>query len=60
VVKLWQSGSHPIALTTPGQVARCQHYIWQNPVVARLVTEAQHYPFSSACPDHGMPLTPLG
>ncbi len=57
---VWQPGSHPIELTDAGKVQRCQHYIHQNPVVARLVTEAQHYPFSSACPDHGMPLTELG
>ena len=59
VNKVWQNGVHSIALTNADQVQRCRHYIWQNPVVARLVTEAQYYPFSSACPDHGMPLAEL-
>ena len=57
---VWQPGSHPLVLDSPAKLGRCRNYIHQNPVVSRLVTEAQYYPFSSACPDHGMPLTELG
>ena len=58
--KIWQEDAHPIALLTPDQTQRCQHYIRYNPVVARIVTEPEHYVFSSACPDQLLPLSGLG
>ena len=57
--KLWQDGSHPIGLTDANRAQRCRDYIHQNPVAARLVTEAHCYPFSSACPDQPLQLTDL-
>ena len=57
--KIWQDGSHPICLTEANRALRCRDYIHQNPVIARLVTEAQYYPFSSACPDQPLKLTDL-
>lgn len=58
--KLWQEGSHPIDVQDHARAMRCRQYIHENPVVSRLVTEAQHYPFSSACPDQRLPLAELG
>ena len=57
--KLWQEGSHPLDLTSHGWVAEKLEYLHQNPVKARLVDEAHHYPFSSAFPDCGVPLSEL-
>lgn len=56
--QFWQPGFHPIDLTD--DAARAQqrrHYVLQNPVQARLVDEPQHYPFCSAFPDCGVPLS---
>ena len=57
--KIWQEGSHPIELRDAAQTRRCQQYIRQNPVAARLVTDASAYLFSSACPDQPLPLAEL-
>ena len=57
--KLWQAGSHPIGLQSAEWARQKLDYIHQNPVVARLVSEAQHYPFSSAFADCNVPLTEL-
>ena len=59
VFKLWQEGNHPIDLLSREWVQQKRDYIHQNPVQARMVDEAHHYPFSSAFPDCGVPLAPL-
>ena len=58
--KVWQDGSHPIELHDVDHTRRCQHYIRFNPVVARIVSEPEHYVFNSACPNQLLPLADLG
>ena len=55
--KIWQEGNHPLSLTSEAWMRQKRDYIHQNPVQARLVDEAHHYPFSSAFPDCGVPLS---
>ena len=55
--KIWQEGNHPISLSSALWMHQKREYIHQNPVKARLVDEAHHYPFSSAFPDCGLPLS---
>ena len=57
--KFWQEGNHPIALLSAEWTQQKRDYIHQNPVIARLVDEAHHYPFSSAFPDCGVALSEL-
>ena len=57
VFKVWQEGNHAIDLKSVAWMRQKQDYIHQNPVQSRLVDEAHHYPFSSACPDCRVPLT---
>lgn len=57
--KFWQEGNHAVALLSTEWTQQKRDYIHQNPIVARLVDEAHHYPFSSAFPDCGIPLSEL-
>jgi putative transposase len=55
--KIWQEGNHAVSLNTELWMRQKRDYIHQNPVKARLVDEAHHYPFSSAFPDCEVPLS---
>ncbi|SFQ35706.1 REP-associated tyrosine transposase [Hymenobacter arizonensis] len=55
--KFWQEGNHPLDLKSAAWMRQKQDYIHQNPVQSRLADEAHHYPFSSAFPDCGVPLS---
>jgi putative transposase len=54
--QVWQPGGHYIVLDSEAKALRARHYIHQNPVVAGLVHEAEHYPYSSACSESRVPL----
>jgi putative transposase len=51
--KVWQDGNHPILLTKPKFTRQKIDYIHNNPVVEEIVTEAEHYLYSSAG-DYGL------
>jgi putative transposase len=51
--KVWQDGNHPILLTKPKFTRQKIDYIHNNPVIEELVTEAEHYLYSSAG-DYGL------
>jgi REP element-mobilizing transposase RayT len=55
--KIWQEGNHALSLSSEAWMRQKRDYIHQNPVQARLVDEAHHYPFSSAFPDCVVPLS---
>ena len=46
--KVWQDGNHPILLTKSKITRQKLDYIHDNPVVAGIVTEPDHYLHSSA------------
>ena len=47
----WQNGNHAIALDgKPDWFQQKMNYIHQNPIAARMVDEAEHYPWCSAYP----------
>jgi len=46
--KFWQDGNHPLECDRGEMLQQKLDYIHQNPVEAGMVTEAQHYVFSSA------------
>ena len=46
--QVWQEGMHPVELYTKWFTDQKMDYIHNNPVVAGIVEEAQHYLFSSA------------
>jgi putative transposase len=46
--RFWTDGFHPIEIHTPKFFEQKLHYIHQNPVVAMIVEEEEHYLFSSA------------
>lgn len=47
----WRKDSHPIEIWSGPVLEQKIRYIHQNPVEARMVSEAQHYLLSSAHPD---------
>ena len=47
----WKKDSHPVLLYSADALRRNIGYIHNNPVAAGLVTEAHHYPWSSANPN---------
>ena len=46
--KIWQDGNHPILLTKPKFVYQKLNYIHNNPVAEEIVSEPEHYLYSSA------------
>ena len=46
--QFWQQDNRPIQLNTSEMVEQRLNYIHNNPVLAGLVKEAEHYPYSSA------------
>ena len=46
--KVWQDGNHPIEIEGNEMIGRPLRYIHHNPVVAGLVSEAEHWCYSSA------------
>ncbi len=54
--QVWQPGGHFFVLDSEAKALRARNYIHQNPVVAGLVYAAEHYPYSSACPEQRLPL----
>ncbi|RCH53859.1 transposase [Mucilaginibacter hurinus] len=48
VYQFWQQDNHPIELSTNLMMDQRLDYLHQNPVKAGIVTEAQHYKYSSA------------
>jgi putative transposase len=51
VYQFWQQDNHPLELSTNEMIERRLNYLHENPVVSGIVTEAQHYKYSSAV-DH--------
>ncbi len=47
----WQYTNHPTLLYSQEVIQQKVDYIHENPVRAGLVTEPEHYPYSSACLD---------
>ena len=54
--QVWQPGGHFIVLDSEAKALRARDYIHQNPVVAGMVYDAAHYPYSSACAETRVPL----
>ena len=49
--QFWQQGNHPVSLNNlPKRFSQKVNYIHNNPVKARMVDEAEHYPWCSAYP----------
>jgi hypothetical protein len=48
IFQLWQHDNHPIELSTPEMVKQKLNYLHFNPVRSGLVTEPQHFKYSSA------------
>ena len=46
--KVWQDGNHPILLNTPKLLDQKLDYIHNNPVAEEVVSEPEHYLYSSA------------
>ncbi|UIR57386.1 transposase [Sphingobacterium sp. SRCM116780] len=46
--QFWQQDNHPIELSTNEMLTQRLNYLHENPVAAGLVSEAQHYKYSSA------------
>lgn len=53
--QFWQQDNHPIELTTNEMMDQRLDYIHNNPAVEGLVTEPEHYVYSSAANYAGMP-----
>jgi putative transposase len=49
--QFWQHHNHPIWLESRKFILQRTRYIWNNPVKAGIVSEPQHYTYSSANPD---------
>ena len=49
--QFWQKTNHPIILDNAEIFQQKANYIWQNPVVAGYVTDAESWRYSSACKD---------
>ncbi len=48
IYQFWQQDNHPIELSTNDMIEKRVYYLHENPVKAGIVTEAQHYKYSSA------------
>ncbi|MEJ0056995.1 MAG: hypothetical protein WDN75_15870 [Bacteroidota bacterium] len=46
--KVWQDGNHPILLNTSKKLIQKIEYIHNNPVAEEIVSEPEHYLYSSA------------
>mgnify|MGYP003662461042 FL=1 len=46
--QFWQQDNHPIELSTNHMMDQRLEYLHNNPVVERIVNEAEHYVYSSA------------
>ena len=46
--KVWQDGNHPILLDTPKLTWEKMDYVHNNPVAEEIVSEPEHYLYSSA------------
>ena len=46
--KVWQDGNHPILLDTPKLTWEKMEYVHNNPVAEEIVSEPEHYLYSSA------------
>lgn len=57
--QFWQKTNHPTGLWSPAVVRQKVEYIHMNPVVAGLVSEPEHYRFSSAHPQGPLTVLPL-
>ncbi|MFB9864570.1 REP-associated tyrosine transposase [Rufibacter immobilis] len=55
----WQYSSHAVLLDTPILFDQKVEYIHQNPVRAGLVTSAESYVYSSACPESPLKMMEL-
>lgn len=55
--QFWQHRNHPIALETKKFIDQKIRYIWYNPVKAGIVSEPQHYVYSSANADTKLKLS---
>jgi REP element-mobilizing transposase RayT len=53
--QFWQADNHPIGLNTNFLIDQKLEYIHRNPVRAGLVTEAEHWVYSSAAAYAGLP-----
>ncbi|WP_316824495.1 REP-associated tyrosine transposase [Pedobacter miscanthi] len=52
--KVWQDGYHAVELISPEFTFQKLNYIHQNPVRAGIVTDAEHYTYSSASNYYGL------
>ncbi len=50
--KIWKSGCYPITLDSPIKYSQKMEYIHLNPVKAGIVTQPEHYFYSSAHPEN--------
>ena len=57
--QFWQQNNHPIDLGSKKFIEEKVNYIHENPVKAKIVTEAQNYVYSSANPFCGVRLEAL-
>jgi putative transposase len=57
---IWQRGFADHRIRDIEDYKRHQHYIWLNPVRAKLSNSAQEYPYSSAFPGHPLDSIPQG
>ena len=48
IFQLWQQDNHPIELRTPGMIKQKLEYLHFNPVRSGIVSEPQHFKYSSA------------
>ncbi|MEO6284381.1 MAG: transposase [Dyadobacter sp.] len=55
--QFWQHHNHPISLVSKRFILQRTRYIWNNPVKAGIVSEPQHYIYSSANPDTELKLS---
>ncbi|WAC15051.1 REP-associated tyrosine transposase [Dyadobacter pollutisoli] len=55
--QFWQHHNHPIWLESRRFILQRTRYIWNNPVKAGIVSEPQHYIYSSANPDTELKLS---
>jgi putative transposase len=55
--QFWQHHNHPVWLESRKFILQKTRYIWNNPVKAGIVSEPQHYIYSSANPDTELKLS---
>jgi putative transposase len=55
--QFWQHHNHPVWLESRKFILQRTRYIWNNPVKAGIVSEPQHYIYSSANPDTELKLS---